>query len=289
MCLLNRSIALLAWLVVISACRDRQSRDQAVSRQDFGQTAARCSAEVRRVVGQLGNRMRLVSLLAPDSVVQRELSDAYGGLVTGALLTSWVTNPALAPGRRVSSPWPARIDVTSIEAEDDHCVVKGSVVHVTTADTTSPVFRSEVTMRVVDERGWRVSVYDERSAAASETAASSPADVVRRYYSAIQAGDYDAAHAMWSEGGLASGKTRAEFAAGFSETEHVRLRIGDSVRVEGAAGSQYATVPVVIDAVLRDGSAQHFEGRYTLRRSMVDGATPDQRRWHIHAAHLRRN
>jgi len=58
-------------------------------------------------------------------------------------------------------------------------------------------------------------------------------------------------------------------------------------RMEGAAGSQFATVPVVIDAVLRNGQAQHFEGTYTLRRALVEGATPEQRRWHIYAAEMR--
>jgi hypothetical protein len=113
-----------------------------------------------------------------------------------------------------------------------------------------------------------------------------PADVVRRYYDAIQGRDYDAAYALWSQSGEASGKTRTEFAAGFSDTREVRATTGDSVRIEGAAGSQYATVPVKVDAVLHDGRQQHFEGSYTLRRSMVDGATAEQRRWRIYSADL---
>jgi hypothetical protein len=113
-----------------------------------------------------------------------------------------------------------------------------------------------------------------------------PADVVRRYYGAIQARDYDAAYALWGQLGKASGKTRTGFAAGFSDTREVRATTGDSVRIEGAAGSQYATVPVKVDAVLQDGRRQHFEGAYTLRRSMVDGATAEQRRWRIYSADL---
>ena len=63
--------------------------------------------------------------------------------------------------------------------------------------------------------------------------------------------------------------------------------IGDSISIEAAAGSQYATVPVTSDAVLRDGSQQRFVGTYTVRRAMVDGATPEQRAWHIYSAKLR--
>lgn len=112
-------------------------------------------------------------------------------------------------------------------------------------------------------------------------------DVVRLYYDAIMKRHYDTAYALWGQSGKASGQTRAAFAAGFAQTASVRATIGDSVRLEGAAGSQYATVPVTVDAELRDGTRQHFEGFYTLRRAMVDGATPEQRRWRIYSAHLR--
>jgi hypothetical protein len=114
-----------------------------------------------------------------------------------------------------------------------------------------------------------------------------PALLVRRYYEAIQAGKYDSAYALWGQSGQASGKNLAAFSAGFAQTAEVRATVSDSVQLEGAAGSQYATVPVVIDATLRDGTRQHFEGTYTLRRAMVDGATPEQRRWHIYSADLK--
>jgi hypothetical protein len=114
----------------------------------------------------------------------------------------------------------------------------------------------------------------------------SPADVIRRYYDAIQRRQYDAAYALWGQSGQASGKTRAQFVNGFGETVQTSATIADSVRVEGAAGSQYATVPVTVDAVLRNGTHQHFVGTYTVRRAMADGATPEQRRWHIYTAHL---
>jgi hypothetical protein len=114
-----------------------------------------------------------------------------------------------------------------------------------------------------------------------------PAQLVRRYYDAIQAHDYDAAYPLWGQSGQASGKNRADFAAGFTQTTQVRATVSDSIQLEGAAGSQYATVPVVVDAVLRSGARQHFEGTYTLRRAMVDGATPEQRRWHIYSFDLK--
>jgi hypothetical protein len=115
---------------------------------------------------------------------------------------------------------------------------------------------------------------------------SGPAGVIRRYYAAIDDRNYDAAYDLWGRSGAASGQTRSQFAAGFTRTAHATVTIVDSARVEGAAGSQYATVPVTVDAVLQSGERQHFAGSYTLRRVMVDGAPADARRWHIESAQL---
>jgi hypothetical protein len=138
-------------------------------------------------------------------------------------------------------------------------------------DTPTVLTRAEVT------RGGGPTNTDDRSDAA---------DVVRRYYRAIQDGQYDSAYELWSGSGIASGQTRAEFATGFSHTVQTRVTIGDGITVEAAAGSQYVTVPVTIEAVLESGARQNFGGIYILRRAMVDGATPEQRRWHIFQAHL---
>lgn len=121
---------------------------------------------------------------------------------------------------------------------------------------------------------------------ASDTSVT-PSQLVRRYYGAIQARKYDSAYFLWGQSGQASGHTRDSFAAGFAQTRDVRALVSDSVQLDGAAGSQYATVPVVVDAILRNGTRQHFEGTYTLRRAMVDGATAEQRRWHIYSANLK--
>lgn len=115
---------------------------------------------------------------------------------------------------------------------------------------------------------------------------STPAGLIRRYYASIQSRQYKDAYALWSDSGRASGKTAQEFAAGFGGTESVSVSVGDSADIEGAAGSQYATIPVVVSATLHSGEHQRFVGTYTLRRSMVDGASPEQRKWRIYSATL---
>ncbi len=111
--------------------------------------------------------------------------------------------------------------------------------------------------------------------------------VVRRYYSALGARDYDTAWRQWGEDGPPS-QTPARFSAGFAHTRSTRVTIGRLEPGDGAAGSIYQTVPVTVDATLDDGTRQRFRGSYILRRvNGVDGATPAQLRWHIDAAQLR--
>jgi hypothetical protein len=266
----------------IAGCSDAKTRAE----QTGASPSPQCGSDARQVVEQLGKRMRMVSLLAPDSIVTRELRDSYGALVTPALLSLWQKSKATVPGRQVSNPWPNRIEINALTPGSD-CQVEGDVVYVTTEDTTVEVERRKFVLQMKeDASGWRVNAFDwgnTRSAADNSVGA---ADVVRHYYEAIQAGKYDAAYALWAESGKASGKTPAGFARGFVQTQRTVASISDSVSVEAAAGSQYATVAVTVDATLRDGSRQHFIGTYTLRRSMVDGATPEQRSWRIYSAHL---
>lgn len=124
-------------------------------------------------------------------------------------------------------------------------------------------------------------------AAPTEPGAAEAAAVVRSYYGSINAGQYPRAYALWSDGGRASGQTASQFAGGFSDTAKVTVSTGEPGRVEGAAGSRYVTIPVAVEAVQADGSVRHYDGSYTLRRAVVEGATAEQRQWRISDADLR--
>ncbi|MGH7570345.1 MAG: hypothetical protein ACREMK_00690 [Gemmatimonadota bacterium] len=110
--------------------------------------------------------------------------------------------------------------------------------------------------------------------------------VVEEYYAAIAAGDFTRAYALWADDGRASGQTFDEFRGGYAETDSVAARVGSPGRIEGAAGSRYVTVPVVVRARMTRGGLQCFEGSYTLRRSVVTGATPDQRHWRVYSGDM---
>ncbi|MGO1001665.1 hypothetical protein [Lysobacter sp. CA196] len=111
--------------------------------------------------------------------------------------------------------------------------------------------------------------------------------VVRDYYAAINGGNYARAHALWSDGGNASGQNAQQFANGFVETAGVSVEVLAPGRVDAGAGQRYVEVPVAITATQRDGSQRKYVGAYTLRRSVVDGASEEQRAWRIGSADIR--
>jgi hypothetical protein len=93
-------------------------------------------------------------------------------------------------------------------------------------------------------------------------------DVVKAYYQAINDKNYPRAYTYWDDSGTASHQGYAEFALGFAKTAQVDLVVGQA-RTEGAAGSLYSQVPVVVFARQSDGARQAFCGTYTLHRANV--------------------
>lgn len=117
------------------------------------------------LVTSFSQRLRNVSLLAPPEVVVRDLRAQYGPLVTRELLDEWRGDPSDAPGRKVSSPWPDRIEVSGVaHVAGGRYSVTGEVVYVTGAEVRDggaadrrPV-RLEVTRAA---EGWRIAGYVE--------------------------------------------------------------------------------------------------------------------------------
>ncbi len=128
---------------------------------------------------------------------------------------------------------------------------------------------------------------DPGAGTASEPTVQDALAVLRDYYAAINARQYDVAYGLWSSDGDASGQTPAQFAQGFADTGTVDVQLGEPGRVDPAAGSRYIQIPVSIITTHTDGSVHRYAGTYTLRRAVVDGASPTQREWRIGSADIR--
>ena len=62
------------------------------------------------------------------------------------------------------------------------------------------------------------------------------------------------------------------------------MEIGEPGEIEGAAGSNYIEIPVVISAMTKSGQAQKFAGTYMMRSSNMT----DDRSWYIYSAKVRK-
>ena len=115
---------------------------------------------VRDLVGAFGARLQEVSLAAPVDTVRASIRDSYGPYVSSRLLDRWLDDPAGAPGRLVSSPWPDRIDIRSVTAvSDTDYEVKGDIIEITSeeTDTGGAAAIRPVTLRVARIAGaWRI-------------------------------------------------------------------------------------------------------------------------------------
>jgi hypothetical protein len=108
------------------------------------------------------------------------------------------------------------------------------------------------------------------------------------YYAAIDARDYAKAYSLWSNDGAASGQSFEHFSGGYANTRSVKADVGEPFDEEGAAGSRYIQVPIELKALHKDGSERNYRGRFTLRAVMADGASEEQRHWHLASAEMQR-
>jgi hypothetical protein len=117
--------------------------------------------------------------------------------------------------------------------------------------------------------------------------ADDPALVLRDYYAAIDARDYGRAWHLWSEGGAASHQSLQQFSAGFADTRDVSVELGAPGDEDAGAGQRYIEIPAIVTAIHADGSRHRYAGSYVLHRTVVDGASAEERAWRIYRANLR--
>ena len=123
---------------------------------------AAARAEAIEVVESFGERLVHVNLVVGDRTqLTNDIRDTYGPFVTTLLLGGWLSDPASAPGRATSSPFPARIEVRDATPVGASAFdVAGDIVYVTSVDGDG-VLRQPIRARVV--RGpddvWRISEF----------------------------------------------------------------------------------------------------------------------------------
>ena len=124
-------------------------------------------------------------------------------------------------------------------------------------------------------------------AQSASSTAEDAVQLIRNYYRWINQKKYQGAFNIWEkreDGYAANGQSFEKFAGGFGDTASVSVEIGEPGEIEGAAGSNYIQIPVVISATSTDGSQQKFAGTYTMRSSNM----ADDKSWYINSAKVRK-
>ena len=120
----------------------------------------------------------------------------------------------------------------------------------------------------------------------SSASPAAAAQVIRDYYKAIEEHRYREAYDLWESAGSASGRSFVAFLNGWAQVIGIEATMGAPGPIGAAAGSRFVDVPVRVVAKIRGGGTEVTTGSYRLRRTVVDGATPEQRLWRIYSAKL---
>ncbi|WP_309663151.1 hypothetical protein [Sphingomonas sp.] len=100
--------------------------------------------------------------------------------------------------------------------------------------------------------------------------------IVQSYGALIEQKRFAEAAKLWGDAAMA-----AAFVDPYKAASELHVQVGKPGDSEGAAGSIYVRVPVVLYGSMASG-AFSLSGTATLRRvNDVDGSTEAQRRWHI--------
>lgn len=122
----------------------------------------------------------------------------------------------------------------------------------------------------------------------AETSPAAAVAVLQSYCDAIAHKNYGRAFRMWVGDGEATQMSEAAFARSFAKYDAYDCSFGKPGDPEGAAGSSYITVPVVVTGTLAKGGGFALRGPMTLRRvNDVPGSTVEQRHWHIYSSGLK--
>lgn len=121
--------------VSLSGCIKAKLEKEGQPQEIPQQTVESDEAAVTSLVEDFGRKLQTVSLQAPRNIVNKSIQENYGDFVSPALLAEWQKDLQNVPGRVVSSPWPDRIEILSIEKlSESACEVKGEIIEMTSVE-----------------------------------------------------------------------------------------------------------------------------------------------------------
>lgn len=113
-------------------------KKEVLPKENPQQTGDSYKEAVADLVEDFGSKLKTVSLQAPKDIVSKSMQENYSDFVSPTLLAEWQSDPQNAPGRMLSSPWPERIEILSIEKlSEDAYEVEGEIIEITSTEKVS--------------------------------------------------------------------------------------------------------------------------------------------------------
>jgi len=104
-------------------------------------------AAVRAVVEGFGKALQTVPLSGSKAAAAEAIKNNYAPFISSDILAFWEGDPAMAPGRRTSSPWPDRIEIIEMKHDDDGAYeVQGKIIEVTSVEVVSGGIAEEISV-----------------------------------------------------------------------------------------------------------------------------------------------
>ncbi|MFA5012979.1 MAG: hypothetical protein WC520_00225 [Candidatus Paceibacterota bacterium] len=132
---MNSKPILIIFLIIVLIVIGVWAYSDMQTKKSAAEVAAAEMAQVRDVVTSFGKKMQLVPLSGTKEIADTAMQENYSGLVSSELLSAWMADPANAPGRLTSSPWPDRIEISSVvKNANGSYAVAGNVIEITSVE-----------------------------------------------------------------------------------------------------------------------------------------------------------
>jgi len=117
--------------------------------------------DASRLVEDFGANLKAVSLTGAEEDVRDAIRQEYADFVTPELLARFVAEPAEAPGRLISSPWPEKIEIATVWKVGQAFVVDGEVIYLTSEEVAEggEAFREKISV-ALEKRGPKLLIAD---------------------------------------------------------------------------------------------------------------------------------
>jgi hypothetical protein len=136
----NRTMVPVRWIAEALGAEvewDAESKTVIITTKNSNDPVEADLKAVTELVRDFGKSLKNVSLTAPEDAAAKSIKENYADYVAPELLAQWQSDPANAPGRVTSSPWPERIEITATEKlADSKYQVKGDIIEVTSVEMT---------------------------------------------------------------------------------------------------------------------------------------------------------